>query len=155
MVESRLETSILRVGSSAAFTLPQVRAFTIEALASNKLVRDPDAALTELGTLIDTDAVGTWIVFEQDAPVGLLVAYWNRSALGPGCGAQHFYNKGSPRSRAALVDALIAYAREGGFDTVLGFDGNNKPQAFARMFKKVGKPVFSGAIVAFRMRSST
>lgn len=129
---------LFRVTSPRAFMLADLQSFVIKALASAPTMPDAHAALLELVEYIDQPAIGLFLVRQDDKFVGLALVENNFSALSPGCHVLHFYNVGGAASRKLLIQAVIAFSQAGGLNKIRGFDINNRPAAFARLFRAAG-----------------
>lgn len=143
------DTALLRVLNPRSFLIPDLQSFVLKALASSPLTEDADAALVELVDLIQHESVGLFLVREGSAYTGFALCENNRSALSPGCMVLHFYAPRAPEARKALLEAIAAFARQGGNSKIWGIDVNCRGRGFARMFKALGAPTVRGQLFEF------
>lgn len=142
-------TEAIRIQDPNAFLIPGLTELALSALGTSPLVPDPQAALLELVDKIAHPALGLFVVLEGDRLTAIALAEHNDSALSPGCGVLHFYNRGSNEARKALIDALAGFAREGGFTKLWGIDTGRRPGAFARLFRALGPAEPQGQLFEF------
>jgi hypothetical protein len=119
------EPTLFRVTSPRAFMLADLQQFVIKALTTAPTMPDAHAALLELVEYIDQPAIGLFLVRRDDKFVGLALVENNFSAL-------------SPDSRKLLIQTVMAFSQAGGLNKIRGFDINNRPAAFARLFRAAG-----------------
>lgn len=147
-------TETYRLYRNEALQIPEIYELIHTAFSSNVMVEDPDEAVNEISQQLHRPELGLFIVGDEEAWQGVALAQWSPSAFNRGCVVIHFFNRGDKEARTALMEALVGYAREGGYDKLIGVDTNNKPQAYARLFSAVGEPVFTGQVVVFDMNES-
>jgi len=141
---------VLRIRNANALLLPSIRAFVYRALTTNSLASHPAQALVELADVLHLDEVGLFLVKEDNHWAATALCEINTSALAPkACNVIHFYNAGSADARKALVQQIVAYAREAGVKMLAGVDMNTKPRAFARLFKDAGQARVVGELFLF------
>lgn len=142
--------NVWRVRRPEILDLPSVRGLVYEALATNSMVGDPLEALRDVQRYIEVPQLGLFVVHEGGRFVGAALAQLPTTALSPkACNVLHFFMQGSAEARAALVDAVVAYAREAGYDQLLAVDMNDRPEAFARLFRRAGAPSRVGQVFTF------
>lgn len=142
--------NVWRVRRSEILDLPSVRGLVYDALATNSLVHDPVAALADVQRFVEVPQLGLFVVHEGGRFVGAALAQIPTTALSPrACNILHFFMEGSVAARSALVDAVVAYAREEGYDQLLAVDMNDRPKAFARLFRRAGTPAHVGQVFTF------
>lgn len=147
------DTTLLHIVNPRTFLIPDFQTFMLKALATSPLIPDAWAALLELSDVLHDPTLGLFAVMEGNQFVGMTIAHNNSSALSPGCGVLHFYNKGSAAARKALVEALIGFAKAGGHTKIWGVDINQSPEAFARLFKAIGPATSVGDMMGFEISS--
>jgi hypothetical protein len=118
--------------------LADLSAFVARALATSSIIPDAHAAIMELVDYIDQPAIGLLLTRKADKFTGLALCENNTSALSPGCHVLHFYSAGDAESRKLLIQGVMAFAQAGGMKKIRGFDINNQPEAFARLFRAAG-----------------
>lgn len=133
-----IEPVLFRVTSPRAFMLADLHQFVLKALSTSPIIADPQAAVLELVEYIDQPAIGLFLVRDGVKFTGLALCENNFSALSPGTHVLHFYNEKDTASRKLLIQAVIAFSRAGGLNKIRGFDINNQPEAFARLFRAAG-----------------
>lgn len=135
-----MKYQLLQVTTDRAFLIPQLQHFMLKALATSKLINDAEAALLEITDFIHTGLLGVFLTVDDKGEfAGMALAETNISALSPGCIVLHFYNCGEAESRNLLIRAVIDFAKDAGMTKIRGFDANNRPAAFARLFKAAGQ----------------
>jgi hypothetical protein len=142
-----METTLLHITNPRSFLLTDVASFVLKALATSKIIPDAEAALMEIADYLYIQERGLFLTRDSSGFTGLLLVENSRSALSPGCLVLHFYNRpGKPESRKLLISALAAFAERGGQMKIRGFDQNQRPGAFARLFRVLGsaKPLGQG-----------
>lgn len=145
------ECTLIHITSPRVFMIADLHNFIVKALATSPMIPDAQAAVLELIEYIDKSVIGLFVVAQDQKFVGLMLAENSHSALSPGCSVLHFYNEGGADSRKLLIQSAMAYARSGGFDKIRGFDINQKPAAFARLFKAAGPSKVIGPLIEFDM----
>ncbi|MFW6028240.1 MAG: hypothetical protein ACOC9Q_01805 [bacterium] len=151
-----MSVEVVRVRNAAAFDMKAIANLIRRSLASDSLVRNVNDAMDELQRFIDRDNLGLFIAREGRAWSGLLIASWSRSALSPGCTILHLHNEGGRETLDALVEQAIEYARDGGYDRVIGMDTNDRPRGFKRLFGRKFKNVqLSGEVHVFELEDET
>lgn len=141
--------SAVRVLNPAAFYLPDFAQLILDGLRSSSLVEDAESALLETIDRLGNPLFGLFVVREAAEHVGMVMLHNSPSALSPGCRVLHFYNRGSADARKALIEAVAAFAREGGNTRIWGIDMNQRPGGFARLFKALGPATSHGQLFAF------
>lgn len=131
------EVKVLRVLNPQAFALPPLADLLEAALAGVQLAGE--GAREEIIRRVGDPRFGVFVGRQGDAYKALAIATWSSSALPPVCSVYQFYNKGRKALREAMVAALVAYAREGGYDRVLTIDTNLKGRAFSKVFSTGGQ----------------
>lgn len=141
---------LLNITDPNIFINPNMQYFMLRSLATSPLMPDADAALLEIVDLLHTGLLGVFVTCDDDWNLhGMALVENNPSALSPGCTVLHFVNDGNHESRKLLIQAIIEFARSGGYTKIRGFDVNHKPAAFARLFKACGRPSSLGEIFEF------
>lgn len=140
---------VARIRRPEAFLLPGFQELILDSMKSNDLVTDPEAAVIELAGCVHRDDIGLFIVGEKDNWKGVLLAQWSKSALCPGCTVIHISNRGNRHVRDLLVRAAVDYAREGGYDTLIGMFSEDHKKGLSRVFNTLGEPRHVGQMVVF------
>lgn len=145
----------IRIRNSIAFTLPHFRAFMLDVLESNRLIKDAEIALNELAVMVHKDGLGLFVVKDGERWTGAVILQLSETAFNPGCIVIHLYCKGAgSETRSELVQAMYNFATEGGYNDVIAIDTNNKPQAFGKLFSALGEPSILGNVFRFDLRES-
>jgi hypothetical protein len=144
------DATLLRISNPRAFLIPEIQGFILKSLATSPIMPDAEAALLELVNYIQLQIMGLFLVREGGKYTGLVIAENNPSALSPGCTVLHFYNEGSANTRKALIQAVIDFAEAGGFTKIRGIDINQRPEAFARLFRAAGPVKAIGGFYEFQ-----
>lgn len=144
-----MSVELFRLQNAEQLQMPSVKAFVREALATNRLIEDVDAALAELEQLIDAPTVAVVIGHEAGEWAGFVMLQASYSAFNRACAVVHFYNAGSPSMRKALCDAVLKFAEVAGLPKIRGVDINNSPAAFARLFGSRAKARKVGEVFIF------
>ena len=131
--------------------LSDLQNFVLKAFATSPIIEDAHAALLELVEYIEQPIMGLFLTREGTEFTGLALLENCPSALSPGCLVLHFYNAGSAAARKLLIQAVIDFARSGGYDKIRGCDINHKPEAFARLFRSAGPAVELGQFFEFQL----
>lgn len=65
----------------------------------------------------------------------------------------HFYNKGSSKLRKALLDSMVEWVKERGYNGfwTSNINGTETDSAFKRLFKRAGKPKKMGTVFRFEV----
>ena len=145
-----MTVEIFRIRNNAAFLIEDFRNFMLKVFESNKLVKDPDAALAELASQIHLDILGLFVIRNEKEWTGAILCQHGRSAFNPACIVIHLYCKDAePETGRELVQALYTFAQEGGYSDIIAIDTNNKAEAFSQLFSALGKPSTLGSVFHF------
>lgn len=128
---------VLRVMNPRALAVPPLSDLLDQALEGVQVAGG--GARDEIIRRVGSPGFGVFVGRQGDTFKALAIATWSSSALAPVCSVYQFYNKGRKALREALVAALVAYAREGGYDRVLTIDTNLKGRAFSKVFSTGGQ----------------
>lgn len=131
--------------------IPSVWAFVHQAVSTDVLVVDVDAAMAELEGAVANPAFGLFLATNGKEWGACALAYWSYSAFNSACIVIHFYSRGDPATRGALLVRIAEFAREGGFSRIISADTNERPDAFMRLFRSVGEPIKVGSTVVFEL----
>ena len=124
-------------------------------LKSNRMIKDPKAALEELSAMIHKDAMGLFVVRDGKRWLGAVICQLSETAFNPACVIIHLYCKDAGTEiRSELVQAMYNFAIEGGYNDIIAIDTNNKPQAFAKLFSALGETSMLGNVFRFDLRES-
>lgn len=130
---------ILRIRNGLAFNLPSLDAMMRRALASDPLIVNVNDAMKEIRGQLGDENFALFVAQENGTWAGALLAGYGRSAFNRGCVVLHVHNEGSREALNAMVEALVEYARDGGYDRIIGMDMNAKPRGFKRLFGRFAK----------------
>lgn len=144
-----MTVEVFRITKPEEIELPGVGEFLRLAIATNTLVRDVEAAIDELKTLAPLPITGLYIVNADGKWTGMAFCMLDYSAFSRACLIVHCYTGAHAPTRRALMQTAADFARGGGMDRIYGFDINDSPEAFQRLFRAVGKPIKSGIVVVF------
>lgn len=131
------EVKVLRVMNPRALAVPPLSDLLDQALEGVQI--SGEGARDEIIRRVGSPGFGVFVGRQGGAFKALAIATWSSSALAPVCSVYQFYNKGRKALREALVAALVAFAREGGYDRVLTIDTNRKGRAFSKVFSTGGQ----------------
>jgi hypothetical protein len=144
------DATLLRISNPRAFLVPDIQSFILKSLATSPIMPDAEAALLELVSYVELKLMGLFLVREDGKYTGMVLVENNPSALSPGCTVLHFYNEGGAAARKALIQAAIDFAKSGGFTKIRGIDINQRPGAFARLFRAAGPVKAIGGFYEFQ-----
>lgn len=146
---------ITRIRNGAvAHGLPQCREILIRGLGTAPLVRDPEAALSELTNKVHLDNIGLFIVHARTTIYGWILMEQSRSAFNPACSVIHIYNEGGRDTLTELVEAGVDYARAGDYDRIVGMWDEAHAKAMGRLFAGVGDVEVSGRLAIIDITDS-
>jgi len=127
----------------------------LEVFKSNKMVKDPNAALMEIAEQIHIDDLGLFVTRDEKRWTGAVLCQLSRTAFNPACIVIHLYCKGSGKeTRNELIQAVFNFAEEGGYNDIIAIDANNKSKGFGKMFEAWGTPTILGSMFHFDMTES-
>lgn len=132
-------TQVLRIRNELAFNLPSLDSIMRRALASDPLIVNVNEAMDEVRSRLGDERFALFVAQEDGAWTGVLLAGHGRSAFSRGCVVLHVHNEGTRQSLDAMLEALVEYARDGGYDRIIGMDMNAKPRGFKRLFGRFSK----------------
>mgnify|MGYP001117232690 CR=1 FL=1 len=144
---------VIRVRNPAAINMGPIREVLEAGFSNLPLIEDIESVIQEIASFVHHEGVGLFMVHNDSRWEGFALCQWGFSALSPYCSVLHFYNRGGEEHREALRGAVVDYAREGGYTTIVGMDINGKPRAFQRLFGRGYTADFRGEVYAFNIGS--
>ncbi len=144
-------TRIVRLTNPEAFGRAEVQRLFEKAFENNVLVSFAEAAAELVGIAADP-LVAMLIGAEKGKLKGLSIACLPRSTLTPIPTVYHFYNGGSAKLRAALVDATVDFFLQAGYTRFLaGNMTGASDEVYARLFRKAGEAKRVYSILEFKV----
>jgi len=144
-------TAILR--NPAALATPEVGDLFARAFPPGGLLGEWKEAAPDFVPWVLSPHVRIILGAEGGELRGLAVVVLPNDKILPLPQVVHFFNDGSVKMRAALIDAVLDICREMGYDRFQAINGTAKPDSvWARTFRRAGAARRIGGILEFEVR---
>ncbi len=157
-----MKRELFRIREPEAFNDPKIIDLFERAFASG-MPSDAKSVLTDLQSSIG-DYILVGIARESDAEVnpydedysilvGLVIAFLPTDLLFKVPTVYHFYSVGSSETRNMMIDAVVDWVKENGYNKVLASNFTKRPDClWKRLFRRAGKLEKVGSIYTFELK---
>ena len=122
-------------------------AFTTGIPSDASLIHD------EIRTLITEDFTLVGVAREDDSFVGLVVAFLPVDGFNAFPSVFQFYSVGSSKMRNMMIDAVVDWVKENGYNKFLASNFTKRPDClWKRLFRRAGKLEKVGSIFMFELK---
>ncbi len=143
---------LFRIRTARTFVEEEIVDLFDKAFVSNL----PSDAISVIGELIDIaeeDFVLIGVAREDDVLVGLTIAFLPADGLIKVPTVYHFYSVGSSEMRNMMIDAVVDWVKENGYNKFLASNFTKRPDClWKRLFRRAGKLEKVGSIYLFELK---
>ncbi len=147
-----MKRELFRLRTTQAFVGDEMIALFDKAFAS-ELPSDGNSVMGELFDIVEEDFVLIGVAREDDVLVGLTIVFLPADELFKVPTVYHFYSVGSSKTRNMMIDAVVDWVRENGYNKFLASNFTKRPDClWKRLFRRAGKLEKVGSIYMFELK---
>ncbi len=147
-----MKRELFRIRTVAALGDTGVYYLFDKAFAS-ELPSDGDSVIGELMNIVEEDFVIIGVAKEGGILVGLTIAFLPTDDLFKVPTVYHFYSVGSSGMRNMMIDAVVDWVKENGYNKFLASNFTKRPDClWKRLFRRAGKLEKVGSIYMFELK---
>ena len=146
-----MDINVIRLVHPASFQLIDIQNLVADAFESLDGTIDPDQLMGTLTSLVTNPDACILAAQEDMKWKGFVMITPALMFLEPQ--VFHFYTAGSSKLRKAMIDSVVAWVKERGYNGfwTSNINGEEKDSAFKRLFKRAGPARKMGSIFRFEV----